>query len=81
MAFYEEIKSLHSSLDLYKNGGSCIDRKQFLCLNGGTAWSRNFRNSGYAHMENTAFNHAGCMQPMILAEMLDRDDTDIFSDR
>ena len=81
LGFYEEIKSLHSSLDLYKNGGSCVDRKQFLCLNGGTAWTRNFKNSGYVHIPATAFNHAGCMHPLLLTEMLDKKDPEGFNDR
>ncbi|XP_063438345.1 uncharacterized protein LOC134719271 [Mytilus trossulus] len=81
IGIYEEIKVLHQSLDIYKPGGSLVDRKQFLNLNGGSAWDRNFKNSGYSHLPRTHFNHTGMIQPVILAEMMDRDDWDGFNDR
>jgi len=80
MAFYEEIKVLHQQLDVYKNG-SMVDRKQFLNLHGGSGWGRNFKNSGYQYLRNTSFPHAGCMQPALVSEMLNRDDHDGFNDR
>ena len=62
---------MYSQLDLYKQSGSVMDRKTLITLNGGSSWSRNYRNYT-ASMNKTAFNNymVGFIQPAFVEKML-----------
>ena len=58
-----------------------MDRKTLLTLNGGAAWTRNFK-SYTGRIEKTAFNVTGFIQPAFVFEMLrSKNDADGLNDR
>ena len=57
-----------------------MDRKTLITLNGGSSWSRNYRNYS-ASMTKTAFNISGFIQPAFVEKMLLSDHADGFNDR
>lgn len=77
---FDEMSTLYGQLDLYKQSGSVMDRKTLITLNGGSSWSRNYRNYS-ASMSKTAFNISGFIQPAFVEKMLLSDDADGFNDR
>jgi len=44
LELFDEMSTMYSQLDLYKQSGSVMDRKTLITLNGGSSWSRNYRN-------------------------------------
>ena len=80
LGLFDEMSTLYSLLDLFKHSGSVMDRKTLITLNGGTSWTRNYRNYS-ASMPNTAFNISGFIQPLFVEKMLMCDDADGFNDR
>ena len=80
LGLFDEMSTLYSLLDLFKHSGSVMDRKTLITLNGGTSWTRNYRNYS-ASMPNTAFNISGFIQPAFVEKMLMSDDADGFNDR
>ena len=76
----DEMSTMYGQLDLYKQSGSVMDRKTLITLNGGSSWSRNYRNYS-ASMSQTAFNMAGFIQPTFVEKMLLSEDADGFNDR
>jgi len=80
LGLFDEISSLYAQLDLFKHSGSVMDRKTFITLNGGSSWTRNYRNYS-ASMSKTAFNICGFIQPAFVEKMLLSDDADGFNDR
>ena len=58
LGLFDEMSTLYGQLDLYKQSGSVKDRKTLITLNGGSSWSRNYRNYS-ASMSKTAFNISG----------------------
>ena len=77
---FDEMSILYGQLDLYKQSGSVMDRKTLITLNGGSSWTRNYRNYS-ASMSKTAFNISGFIQPAFVEKMLLSDDADRFNDR
>lgn len=66
LGIFDEMSSLYSQLDLFKHSNSTLDRKTLITLNGGGAWSRNYRSySGV--IEKTAFNITGEFINAVLA--------------
>ena len=64
----------------YKHS-STVNCKTLLTLNGGGSWIRNFRSYS-GHMEHTAFNVTGFIQPSYVHEMLTKaPDADGLNDR
>ena len=80
LGLFDEMSTMYSQLDLYKQSGSVMDRKTLITLNGGSSWSRNYRNYT-ASMSQTAFNMAGFIQPAFVEKMLLSNDADGFNDR
>ena len=80
LGLFDEMSTLYAQLDLYKQSGSIMDRKTLITLNGGSSWSRNYRNYS-ASMTKTAFNIFGFIQPTLVEKMLLSDDADGFNDR
>ena len=80
LGLFDEMSTLYAQLDLYKQSGSVMDRKTLITLNGGSSWSRNYRNYS-ASMNKTAFNISGFIQPAFVEKMLLSDDADGFNDR
>ena len=80
LGLFDEMSTLYGQLDLYKQSGSVMDRKTLITLNGGSSWSRNYRNYS-ASMSQTAFNISGFIQPAFVEKMLLSDDADGFNDR
>ena len=80
LGLFDEMSTMYSQLDLYKQSGSVMDRKTLITLNGGSSWSRNYRNYT-ASMKQTAFNMSGFIQPSFAEKMLLSDDADGFNDR
>lgn len=80
LGLFDEMSTLYAQLDLYKQSGSVMDRKTLITLNGGSSWSRNYRNYS-ASMTKTAFNISGFIQPAFVEKMLLSDDADGFNDR
>ena len=80
LGLFDEMSTMYSQLDLYKQSGSVMDRKTLITLNGGSSWSRNYRNYT-ASMKQTAFNMSGFIQPSFVEKMLLSDDADGFNDR
>ena len=80
LALFDEMSTMYGQLDLYKQSGSVMDRKTLITLNGGSSWSRNYRNYS-ASMSQTAFNMAGFIQPTFVEKMLLSEDADGFNDR
>ena len=80
LGLFDEMSTMYGQLDLYKQSGSVMDRKTLITLNGGSSWSRNYRNYS-ASMSKTAFNIAGFIQPAFVEKMLLSDDADGFNDR
>ena len=80
LGLFDEMCTMYSQLDLYKQSGSVMDRKTLITLNGGSSWSRNYRNYT-ASMKETAFNMSGFIQPSFAEKMLLSDDADGFNDR
>ena len=80
LGLFDEMSTMYSQLDLYKQSGSVMDRKTLITLNGGSSWSRNYRNYT-ASMSQTAFNMSGFIQPTFVEKMLLSDDADGFNDR
>ena len=58
---YDELTQFYNMLDHYKTN-STMDRKTLLALNGGTQWTRDFKN-GTATMDSTCLNITGLIQP------------------
>ena len=56
-----------------------MDGKTLITLNGGSSWSRNYRNYT-ASMNQTAFNMSGFIQPSFVEKMLISEDADRFND-
>ena len=54
IGLFDEMSTMYSQLDLYKQSGSVMDRKTLITLNGGSSWSQNYRNYT-ASMSQTAF--------------------------
>jgi len=82
LGLYDEMSIMYGQLDVYKRGGSILDRKTLLDLYNGGSWARNFKNqSGPSKMSQTAFNMSGFIQPACLISMLEKCDTDGFNDR
>ena len=80
LGLFDEMSSFYGQLDLYKHS-STIDRKTLLTLNGGGSWSRNFKSYS-AHIDKTAFNVTGFIQPAFVYEMLNLvADADGLNDR
>ena len=77
LGLFDEMSTMYSQLDLYKQSGSVMDRKTLITLNGGSSWSRNYT----ASMKQTAFNMSGFIQPSFVEKMLLSDDADGFNDR
>ncbi len=77
---FDEMSSFYGQLDLFKPHGSTVDRKTLLTLNGGGAWSRNFRTYS-ASVPKTAFNITGFIQPAFVFQMLHSADQDGLNDR
>ncbi len=77
---FDEMSSFYGQLDLFKHTGSTVDRKTLLTLNGGGAWSRNFRSYS-ASVPKTAFNITGFIQPAFVFQMLHSSDQDGLNDR
>lgn len=44
LRLFDEMSTVYGQLDLYKQSGSVMDRKILITLNGGSSWSRNYRN-------------------------------------
>ena len=44
LGLFDEMSTLYGQLDLYKQLGSVMDCKNLITLNGGSSWSRNYRN-------------------------------------
>lgn len=42
LGLFDEMSTMYSPPDLYKQSGSVIDRKTLIALNGGSSWSRNY---------------------------------------
>ena len=80
LCLFDEMSTMYSQLDLYKQSGSLIDRKTLITLNGGNSWSRNYCKYT-ASMSQTAFNISGFIQPTFVEKMLLSDDADGFNDR
>jgi len=80
LGFLDEISSLYAQLNLFKNSGSVMDRKTFITLNGGSSWTRNYRNYS-ASMSKKGFNICGFIQPAFVEKILLSDDADGFNDR
>ena len=80
LGLFDEMSTLYGQLDLYKQSGSVMDRKTLITLNGGSSWTRNYRNYS-ASMSKTAFNISGFIQPAFVEKMLLSDDADGFNDR
>ena len=80
LGLFNEMSTLYGQLDLYKQAGSVMDRKTLITLNGGSSWSRNYRNYS-ASMSKTAFNISGFIQPTFAEKMLPSNDADGFNDR
>ena len=80
LGLFDEMSTMYGQLDLYKQSGSVMDRKTLITLNGGSSWSRNYRNYS-ASMSQTAFNISGFIQPAFVEKMLLSDDADGFNDR
>lgn len=76
---YDELTQFYNMLDHYKTN-STMDRKTLLALNGGAAWTRDFKN-GSATMDNTYLNITGFIQPAYVVKLLAQDDFDGFNDR
>lgn len=74
------MSTMYGQLDLYKQSGSVMDRKTLITLNGGSSWSRSYRNYT-ASMSKTTFNMAGFIQPAFVEKMLMSNDADGFNDR
>ena len=80
LGLFDEMSSFYGQLDLYKHS-STVDRKTLLTLNGGGSWSRNFKSYS-AHIDKTAFNVTGFIQPAFVYEMLNLvQDADGLNDR
>ena len=69
LGLFDEMSTMYGQLDLYKQSGSIMDRKTLITLNGGSLWSRNYRNYS-ASMSETGFNIAGFIQPAFVEKML-----------
>lgn len=80
LGLFDEMSTLYRQLDLYRHSGSVMDRKTLITLNGGSSWSRNYRNYS-ATLPKTAFNISGFIQPQFVEKMLLSDDADGFNDR
>ena len=80
LGLFDEISTIYSQLDLYKQLGSVMDRKTLITLNGGSSWSRNYKTYT-ASMKQTAFNMSGFIQPSFVEKMLLSEDADGFNDR
>ena len=77
---FDEMTSFYGLLDLYKHS-STMDRKTLLTLNGGGAWTRNFKSYS-SSVKKTAFNVTGFIQPSFVFEMLHcSNDADGLNDR
>ena len=76
---YDELTQFYNMLDHYKSN-STMDRKTLLALNGGAAWTRDFKN-GSATMDTTCLNITGFIQPAYVVKLLAQDDFDGFNDR
>ena len=77
---FDEMSSFYGQLDLYKHL-STMDRKTLLTLNGGGAWTRNFKSYS-SSIKQTAFNVTGFIQPKFVFEMLHAgNDADGLNDR
>ena len=44
LGLFDEMSTLYGQLDLYRHSGFVMDRKTLITLNGGSSWSRNYRN-------------------------------------
>ena len=80
LGLFDEMSTMYSQLDLYKQSGSVMDRKTLITLNGGSSWSRNYKTYT-ASMKQTAFNMSGFIQPSFVEKMLLSEDADGFNDR
>ena len=69
LGLFDEMSTMYSQLDLYKQSGSVMDRKTLITLNGGSSWSRNYKTYT-ASMKQTAFNMSGFIQPSFVEKML-----------
>ena len=65
LELFDELSTMYSQLDLYKQSGSVMDRKTLITLNGGSSWSRNYQNYT-ASIKQTAFNMSGFIQPFFV---------------
>ena len=80
LGMFDELSCFYGQLDLYKHC-STVDRKTLLTLNGGGSWGRNFKSYS-GHMESTAFNVTGFIQPSYVYDMLTNSpDADGLNDR
>ena len=75
LGLFDEMSTMYSQLDLYKQSGSVMDRKTLITLNGGSSWSRNYRNY-MASMKKTAFYMSGFIQLSFAEKILLSDDAD-----
>ena len=71
---YDELTQFYNMLD-HDNTNSTLDRKTLFALNGGTQWTRDFKN-GSATMDSTCL-----IQPAYAVKLLSQDDFDGFNDR
>lgn len=79
LGVYDELTQFYNMVDIYKSN-STMDRKTLLALNGGGAWTRDYKN-GSATMDNTCLNITGFIQPAYVVKLLAQDDFDDFNDR
>ena len=66
LGLFDEMSTMYSQLDLYKQSGSVKDRKTLITLNGDSSWSRNYT----ASMSQTVFKMSGFIQPTFVEKML-----------
>ena len=80
LGLFDEMSTLYGQLDLYRHSGSVMDQKTLITLNGGSSWSRNYRNYSVT-LPKTAFNISGFIQPQFVEKVLMSDDADGFNGR
>ena len=80
LGLFDEMSTMYSQLDLYKQSGSVMDRKTLITLNGGSSWSRNYKTYTVS-MKQSAFSMSGFIQPSFVEKMLLSEDADGFDDR